>query len=282
MTLTVGVASMLVLAGWFVFCCGKERDRGEKKEEYLAVLLSVLCLGMTLYFFPYTLIADKFPIMVMTVNSLQFSWRLYAVAGVLLAWLLCIILRKEWLAKKKKQVFAGVLVLIAFWQGLSYMSDVLNEASSCRIFQNGGLSTMDIVFGEYLIIDWGEDFEIADYTSHYEDQLTYEEDAVSVSDWHRDDGKVFVSLVNHSDQIQQVEVPLINYKGNHALTDTGDELQITSGIANRISVLIPEGYNGTIQVGFSEPWYWRLCELISLAVLFCLIIYPVIKKNAKI
>ncbi len=141
---------------------------------------------------------------------------------------------------------------------------------------------MDIVFGEYLIIDWGEDFEIADYTSHYEDQLTYEEDEVSVSDWHRDDGKVFVSLVNHSDQVQQVEVPLINYKGNHALTDTGDELQITSGIANRISVLIPEGYNGTIQVGFSEPWYWRLCELISLAVLFCLIIYPVIKKNAKI
>ncbi len=282
MPLTVGVASMLVLAGWFVFCCGKERDRGEKKEEYLAVLLSVLCLGMTLYFFPYTLIADKFPIMAMTINSLQFSWRLYAVAGVLLVWLLCIILRKEWLAKKKKQVFAGVLVLIAFWQGLSYMSDVLNEASVCRIFQNGGLSTMDIVFGEYLIIDWGEDFEIADYTSHYEDRLTYEEDAVSVSDWHRDDGKVFVSLVNHSDQIQRVEVPLINYKGNHALTDTGDELQTTSGTANRVSVLIPEGYNGTIQVGFSEPWYWRLCEAISFVALVCLIIYPAIKKKQKV
>lgn len=279
MPLTVGLASMLVLAGWFVFCFGKERDKTEKKEEYLAVFLSVLCLGMTLYFFPYTFIADKFPIVEMVVNSLQFSWRLYAVAGILLAWLLCIVLRKEWLTKKKKQVFAGVLVFIAFWQGISYMSDLLNEAVVFRVFQNGGLSTMDIVFAEYLPIDWGEDFEIVDYTIHFEDQLTYAEDVISVSDWHRDDGKVLVSLVNHSDQIQQMEVPLINYKGNHAFTDTGDELSITSGIANRISVLIPESYNGTIQVGFSEPWYWRLCELISLTTLFCLIIYPIVKKN---
>ena len=275
--LTVGLASMLVLAGWLLFCFGKKRAGSEMKEEYLAVFLCVLCFGLTIYIFPYTWFTDKLTILTMAVKSLQFSWRFFAIAGVLLAWLLCIILRKEWIDKRKKQVFAGVLIFISFWQGISYMSEVLNEAAAFRIYQEYGLTTMAVGGAEYLPVIGGE---VAG-TDGFINELTYEEDAVNISDWHRSKGDVVVSLINNTNKTAQVEVPLILYKGYHAITDNGEELEISPGESYRISVSVPANYGGTIRVGFREPWYWRVCELISLMTLFCLILYPIIEKTKK-
>lgn len=277
MASTVGLASMFVLAGWFVFCFGKKRDTAEKKEEYLAVFMSVLCLGMTLYFFPYTWIVDKLPFMLMIVKSIQYSWRFYVVAGVLLSWLLCIVLRKDWITQKKKQIFAGAIVFIAFWQGISFMSGVLNEANVFRVFQNGGLSSMDIVFAEYIPVELGEKYTLENYI----DRLSYAEDTISVSDWYRDKGAIAVSLTNGGSETAQIEVPLILYKGYHAVTDSGAELPITPGVSHRISVSVPAGYSGTIRIEFREPWYWRVCELISLITLISLILCPYIKGYIK-
>lgn len=279
MPLTVGMASMLVLAGWFVFCCGKKREMSEKKEEYLAVLLSLLCLGMTMYFFPYTWLADKFPILKMVIRSIQYPWRFFSIAGVLLAWLLGIILHKEWIDRKKKQIFASILIMIAFWQGISYMSGVLNEARVMQIFQK--VSPMGIEGGEYLPVDWEENYQISDYTENYIDQLTYAENTISVSEWHRDKGTVIVSLTNNGDETAQIEVPLISYKGYHAITDSGDELSISQGVSGRISVSVPTGFSGSFKVEFKEPWYWRMSELISLITLLCLVLYPYVKNHVR-
>lgn len=276
MPLTVGMASMLVLAGWFVFCCGKERDASEKKEEYLAVSLSVLSLAMTTYLFPYTWLSDRLPLLRMAAKSLQFPWRFFAVTGILLAWLLSIVLQKEWIDKKRRQVFAGVLVFIAFWQGISYMSGVLNEANVSSALQEELPSGIE--GGEYLLVDWGIAYHVSDYTKDYIDQLTYK-DVVSVSEWHRDRGAVVVSLTNSGDDSAQVEVPLINYKGYHAVTDGGDELEIMSGTSYRISVSVPAGFKGSFRVEFREPWYWKICEVISFTTVLFLFLYPIVRNH---
>ena len=276
MPLNVGLASMFALAGWFVFCCGKKRDVAEKKEEYLAVFLSVLSLGMTLYCFPWTWLVDKLPILQMVVRSIQFAWRFFAIAGLMLVWLLNIILQKEWIAKKQRQIFAGLLVFIAFWQGISYVSGVLDEASLVNAFQT---VHMDIEGAEYLLVDWGTGYKITDYTKDYVDQLTYEEGIISVEDWHRDKGAVVVSLTNNGNETMQVEVPLINYKGYHAIADSGDELAILPGTSYRISVSVPAGFDGSFRVAFKEPWYWRISEIISLSALLGIIIYQVYAKK---
>ena len=275
--LTVGLASVLVLIGWFLLCFGKKRDESEKKEEYLAVFLCMFCFGLTIYLFPYTWFADKLSILKMAVKSLQSPWRFFSIAGILLAWLLCVILRKEWIDKRKKQVFAGILIFISFWQGISYMSEVLNEATAVRIYQEYGLSTMSVGGAEYLPVIGGEGVNMDDLIN----RLTYEEDAVSVSDWYRNKGDVVVSLANNTNKSAQVEVPLILYKGYHAITDTGEELGILPGKSCRISVSVPANFSGTIRVGFREPWYWRICELISLMALFCLVLFSVMEKYKK-
>ena len=193
-------------------------------------------------------------------------------------WMLCIVMKKDWIDRKKKQIFAGVLLFVAFCQGISYMSDVLNEMGVYPVFQKGNLSMIDLVNAEYLPIGSDETFVLTEYISQCVGQLTYGEETISVSEWHRNKGDVVVTLANLSHETQQLEVPLLNYKGYHAITDAGDELLLSSGTSHRISVSVPAGYSGTIRVGFREPWYWRICELISVLTFLCMIIYPYIKN----
>ena len=61
--------------------------------------------------------------------------------------------------------------------------------------------------------------------------------------------------------------PLVYYKGYHAWAD-GEEFVIEPGKSSRITVRIPSGFEGEVQVGFREPWYWRACEVVSLLMLF--------------
>ncbi|MCM1145329.1 MAG: hypothetical protein NC318_11095 [Blautia sp.] len=262
MSLTVGLACVAVMAGWLIFCMGKkERSQTEKKEEYLAVFLCILSLWMSTYTFPYTTLVNKFPILKMPIRSLQFPWRFLTIAGVMLPYLLCIILKKEWIGAKRK-LFAGVLVGLSLWQGLSYMSSCLQEGEVYRIEQAGGLSTFDIVSGEYLPMD--ELQGIDGYVSAYEDQLTYDTNVISIEDWRREKGAVVVSLTNLATDTQQIEVPLLLYKGYHAITDSGQELSLSPGESYRIAVDVPAGFSGSFKVAFKEPWYWRVCEGVSL------------------
>lgn len=275
MPLTVGLAAMGALVGWVLLCAGKQRDRAEKKEELLAFFMCALSLWMTTYLFPYTWLVDRIPIFKMFAKSFQYPWRLFAIAAVLLCWLLCIILKKKWIPQKERQILGYIIIFLAFWQGLSYVSDILNECSPYRIYQEEALTSYDVSVGEYIPISAGEEFT----TKNYIEQLTYEEGSMTVSDWHRENEKVVVSLTNNTDETQQIEVPLLNYKGYHAITDSGDELLISPGVSHRISVSVPADFSGMIQVGFREPWYWRLCEIISLGALFSMCFYPILQKH---
>lgn len=273
---TVGNALMLVLIGWFVLCMWqREKDREERKEEYLAVFLCVLCILMTRCMFPYTWLVNKIPMLKFSVHGLQFQWRFLAIAIVLLLWLLCIMMQKEWIERRKKIIFAGLLILLAGSQAISYISGLMNEASVWRIYQEGGLDSCAIVFGEYLPVGNPQEFSIREYVDGYQEELTYDTGCVNVEEWHREKGAVTVRVHNMSDESKSLEVPLVLYKGYQAVTDHGEQLQISPGNCYRISVSVPAGYSGNIRVGFHEPWYWRVCEIISLTVWLYIIIYMI-------
>lgn len=275
MPMTVGNAMMLILIGWFLVCVwNKARDRAERKEEYLAVFLSVLCLFMTRYMFPYTWFARKIPLLQFPVHSLQYQWRFLAIAAVLLLWLLCMMMKKEWIERKKKVFFAGLLAFLAVSQGITFISKLMNDATAIRIYQEAGIDTDNIGFGEYIpVVGDAAEFTVSSYQEEYREELAYDAKSVTVEEWHREKGDIFVSLQNASQEMQQVEVPFLLYKGYRAVTDGGEELPVSPGNFARVSVSVPAGYAGTIQVGFREPWYWRVSEVISLLTVICIVLY---------
>lgn len=262
---TPGCALLMVLAGWFLLCfLRKERNQEEKKTEYLAVFLSVVSLMLTTSVMPYSWLANHIPLLKMTISSIQYPMRFLTVAGILLVYLLCLILQKEWITKSRRQLFAVTLLVLTFWQSLSYTSKCLNTLSSYRVYETGDMEKNNAGGAEYIPIA-GTTFDRN--LAQYKNGLTYDENAVTVFEWHREHLTVTVSLTNNTDMVQQVEVPLFLYKGYQALTDTGEKLLLQPGAACRISVGVPAGFQGQFQVTFKEPWYWRICEIISLGTL---------------
>lgn len=270
--LTIGCAGIAVIAGWFLLCMGgskHESDRAEKKEGNFAFFLCILSLFMATYLFPYTWFAKLFPILEMSEGSLQFPWRFLVIAGVLACYLLCVMMQRGQIDQQKKKLFAGVVLFLALWQSLSYMSGCLNEGAVYRIYQAGGLSSFDVGSGEYIPVVSNEKSDLGQYT----EQVTFDADAVSVEDWHREKGAVIVTATNFSEEISQVEVPLLLYKGYQAIADDGQQLQLLPGASYRISVSVPAGFSGSFSVKFREPWYWRLCEWISLFTFIGIIVW---------
>lgn len=277
MPLTVGLSALTVLVGWFLLCFGKkERNKAEKKAEYFAVFLSVVSLWMTTNLFPYTWMANKLSILKMPVRSIQYSWRFLAIAGLMLVYLLCMILQKEWIKTRTKRLFAGLLIVLSFGQGISYMSQCLNEFEASRIYQEGNLSTFETGNKEYLPINEETELNV----SKYANQLTYDNSEITVENWYRDNGAVVVSLTNNRNETAQMEVPLLFYKGYHAVTDSGEELFISLGTSSRISVSVPADFTGSFRVEFKEPWYWRFGEIISLLTLLTIVLYQAFKYNS--
>lgn len=284
MPLTVGIALMAVFCGWIILCAGKkERKDTERKTDRLAVFLCFLSLFLATCLFPYSGLAKFVPLFGYAINSVQYAWRFLSVAALFLTWLLCLTLQKEWISAEKRRIFAGLLAVLSLYQGAVYMGDCMKEAVPYRVYQAGNMSTMEtqcgmdigqisVMGGEYLPFDKSHEFNRVSYMIACVDTLSYDETCVSVEGWERDQAAVLVTLHNDSENVQQVEVPLLFYKGYHAVTDGGEQLDILPGTAYRIAVSIPAGFSGRVRVAFKEPGCWRVCEIVSLLMLVVLIL----------
>lgn len=279
MPMTVGLALLAVPAVWFLSgIYGKEERAEEKTEGLLAGMLSFLSIWMATCLFPYTWIAERVPLFQMPIVSIQYLWRFFTIAALLLSWLFCLFLKKEKIPSDMRRAVAGVLAGLALWQGIFYMGQCLQGAQPYRVYQAGNMSTMkaqnaaseeqvSVLGGEYLPVSRGEAISLSDYVAAYVEQPTYDETNIRLEAWGREAGAVTVRLENRTDQTQQVEVPVLYYKGYRAVTDSGEPVQMIPGTSYRVSLSVPSGFAGGIRVEFREPLYWRAAELLSLAAL---------------
>lgn len=134
---------------------------------------------------------------------------------------------------ERAEAGGGALAALSLWQGIFFMGQCLQSALPYRVYQAGNMSTMksksasseeqeSVMGGEYLPVDRNEAFFLSDYVAAYVERLTYDETALIVRDWRREGGAVTVDLENRADSVQQVEVPLLYYKGYRAAADNGE------------------------------------------------------------
>lgn len=270
MPMTLGSSYLLLFVAWFIW--GTERTTEKdtnKKEVWLCVLLGIFSLVFATYLFPYTALANIFPILEFPERSLQYPWRFLSVAALFFTWLACLFFRNKRIELKKKYAVAVIVVVVAVWQGISFMSQILNEKSPYRIYQEGNFTTCEVMNGEYLPID----SDIEDYVN----KLTYDVSKIKVDFWNRYYNSIELNLTNMAQEIQQIEIPILYYKGYKAEINGGGQLGINAGTSGRISVNIPAGFNDTVLISFKEPWYWRCSEIISFMA-YMFLIWTIIFK----
>lgn len=279
MAIGIGLAYMLMLAlfVWELCCCFWRKKKGLANEGMIAsesvriFVIFLLCLVMSCYFFPWHAIG-KIPVLGSILTPYQFAWRFIGIAtflGVILTMYALKALEKltDRTIKVAAIVVLGTLTLI----GSQYLMDnkVSDSTARTKVTSSASIYTAGAVAnGEYLFVE-NSAMAIID-----QQPVPADETAVSIISYEKKNSRISMECENLTEEVQQVKVSFLDYKGFVA-TDktTGEKLDTTCDEQHILIVLLPAGYQGTVQVCFRQPWYWRVAEIVSLAVLIALFVY---------
>lgn len=279
MAIGIGLAYMLMLAlfVWELCCCFWRKKKGLANEGMIQTepvrifVIFLLCLVMSCYFFPWHAIS-KIPVLGSILTPYQFAWRFIGIAtflGVILTMYALKALEKltDRTIKVAAIVVLGTLTLI----GSQYLMDnkVSDSTARTKVTSSASIYTAGAVAnGEYLFVE-NSAMAIID-----QQPVPADETAVSITSYEKKNSRISMECENLTDEVQQIKVSFLDYKGFVA-TDktTGEKMDTTCDEQHILTVLLPAGYQGTVQVCFRQPWYWRVAEIVSLAVLIALFVY---------
>lgn len=249
-------------------------ETGGKKEFLLIAGVSVIPIFMSTYYFPWNWLAGIKPL-ASVVASIQFPWRFLSIAMPLLALLFCMILMKL-RSDGKERLMREMLILvsaIAVYSSLQYTDLIVRNNINYTKYDGDHLFDIrEIISGaEYLYQD-------TDLTMVLTDGEASGEGAY-VENLRKNGTQMEIGCV--ADAGGCLEVPLFAYPYYECRDQqTGQEYTIVRGNNNKIRIDFNEAYEGTLEIKFKEPWYWRAAELVSLISLVEFVLL-VIRSNKK-
>lgn len=267
MPMTPGIASLLALCLFILFYLKRgvrEEKRECVKEGFLCAAFCLLGLFLSTGLVPYTELAGKIELLQLPERAIQYPWRFLSPTGVFLAWLVCILLQKNLGTRGRKELAAAGLLCVAVFQAGFYLSDFLSESGALRVYEEENMSSFEVSNKEYLPV--GAEIE------HFTEELAYDPDSIQVHAWERDKAAIEVELQNITEEEGKILVPFLYYKGYRAVGSDGTEMEVSQGEDGKVEVKVPGEYEGGITVQFREPWYWRVCEALSLVCLAALLV----------
>ena len=272
-------APFIVATGWYLFLVikqGKEFKLAEKANWFLG--FGWLAVFMTTYYFPWKLLRSISMTVYTFFSSVQFTWRYFSVATVLLAFLAVLTANYLRINGKGKSCTAFMLTLslLGVIPVLMFYQDYATNFQRLTFYSEQDISSDHIMDDFYLPSE--TDRELLTIT-----KPTSTDAELTVLNYTQENHRFEIDCNNSSGESKILEMPLINYKGYAAYDKkTNKSLEIVNSSNNTLNVKIPKGYSGTVKVEFREPYYWRLSEVISLlAIVFYLFLCFKRKKTQR-
>ena len=268
--------ALLLWAGMLFFRKTAHLRKEEKALGNIAGGFAVLAMCMCLSVFPWDKIQSLNGITAMLVSSIQFPNRFLTIAtlcAVLVAGVVAKEIRGQYETHGLQLYFAGMIVL-TLCSSIYMMDDMLQTCDNYRIYGEEGMGSGYIAGAEYL--PYGADAAL--FWTHD----PYAGEMVAITDYHKDGIKIEMYCQNRGDKTEIVELPLLYYYGYRAYDKiTGQELTITTSDNYAVCVEVPADYEGTVQVTFVSPWYWRVSEVVSCLSLLGLIAGVAMEKKRE-
>lgn len=246
------------------------------KKTFLYTILTIMISSCI---FPWENIALVSENLARLLCAIQFPWRFLSISTILgVTIFLC---ATSMLYRKfGKHLFYGissvVVLLTAISLGYFYTTLIANSENH-YYYSFSDFGTMSIGGGcEYLLS--GTDINFI-----YDDKPTSSSEYITILNYEKEGNVWQLSCENTSDSAI-VTIPVFNYDNYKAYdTYTGMEIAITYGENNKIALIIPSKYCGTIQILYKEPILWRIAEIVSLICLILLLFhYNIIRKHITI
>ena len=269
--LIAGVFLLLLLLFLEVIPRGKET---EKSFAIRSAGVGCLALWMATDTFPWDALQTTSQTAATLVSSLQFPYRfigwgmtfLIVVVGYLLSFF-----------RKNQKMFYRmglVIVMTAVATSYVYLIDAEDESTGAiHLFNRESMGFGYISGEEYLI--YGTDSSALSFAKPEADE------GIRISEYEKKGLRATFFCENSLDTQGTVKLPILLYKGYQASGDGGEPLEITDDGSHLPGVSVPAGYSGRITVKFTEPWYWRAAELITLAVVVAFVAGMVYKRRCR-
>ena len=269
--LVAGVILLVLLL--FLDVLPKEKE-AQKGLALRSAGLGCLALWMATDTFPWDALQTVSPTAATLVSSLQFPYRfigwgmtfLVAVAGYLLHFF-----------RKNQQLFYRmglVVAATAVATSYIYLIDAEDEATDASHLYNQESMGFGYISGEEYLI-YGVDSMKLSFAKPEADA------GIRLGAYEKRGLRAVFYCENSAEEPGTVTLPILLYKGYEALGDGGQRLEITDDGSHLLGVSIPAGYSGQVTVRFTEPWYWRAAEGITLAVVLAAVAGIVRKRRCR-
>ena len=236
----------------------------QKRDKNIGrlVVFSLFGLFLTMDAFPWNFL-ETHTILGSILSQIQFPHRFLHIADLilclLLGSLLCLTeMRSQSFRKISYAVTAGLnlFFLIFFLSDMAtgvpaekkYEFESLDNYSTSYHYLPVGASTDRYAYSREILKNGVEQAEMISRKTH--------------------NARIRVSSKNGG----TITLPILNYPGYRAMDSMGNVLAIRSGENSRITVDIPEGFDGELYVEFKEPVYWTVSIFISIAGLITTLI----------
>lgn len=251
--------------------------RGKETEKSFAIRsagLGCLALWMATDMFPWDALQTTSQTAATLVSSLQFPYRfigwgmtfLIVVVGYLLSFF-----------RKNQKIFYRmglVIVMTAVATSYVYLIDAEDESAGAIHLYNRESMGFGYISGEEYLI-YGTDSSALSFAKPKADE------GIGISEYEKKGLRATFFCENSLDTQGTVKLPVLLYKGYQASGDGGEPLEITDDGSHLLGVSVPAGYSGRITVKFTEPWYWRAAELITLTVVVAFVAGMVYKRRCR-
>lgn len=248
----------------------------ERRAAEILLLLGGISVWMATNLFPYRKIGIYLPGLASFLAKPGLPYRYLGISCILLSLLAVIVFGN--LKREGDRIAAAVLfvvvVLVAGDQGAGYIYRMLYHGYYELHYDSVSLDTMNLMGNEYLYP--GSDVGL---TAFMQETTGIHTDIYEQS---KDYDRVEIKC-RTKEQEGYLEAPLFYYPGYAAFDKAHKEsgFEVTRGENNRVRVLLPAGYEGTVEIVFREPAGWRAAEIISLLTALCLILTGIRKTGTE-
>lgn len=256
MPITCGVV-LWIIAGLYLY---KRNKTGIERYSALGdIMLGYAGIGavLTTTLFPYRRLSKYLPIVGKLLGSLQFPWRFLIVPTIAIAVVFCVLLKN--MSSTYGKWFMCVCILGITMLSNTYMVDAWYNNHEPKLYYDINSINVDtsVGGGEYLLLGSSASNMVRGQTIEYS--------GASINHIEYGDLEIYLDCTGVPEQETRISLPLSNYYGYHAEdVDSKTEVTVENGVENMVTVVLPAGYQGTMHVKWSEPWYWRVAELVSL------------------
>jgi hypothetical protein len=240
----------------------KENEKENLRVKFYTQLfiVALLSIYMASVHFPWDAVKRIIPAVAHLIQSIQFPWRFLGISSfvlVILAGGVCEMLMDFGFKKEYLVGFCTSILLLSVISASYYMTNICKDAKWEYLID-------DVYYGdeamgaEYIPME-------CDFTTTYEYFEPYSQDPVQITGWQRQGNDLYADIRNEAGKDTFVTCPVFFYYGYVARdVGTGEAFTISKNESGYVNVAIPDGYDGKICIYFSEPFFWRISEIVSL------------------